>query len=171
MKLLHLHARAAGVLVAALSACTLPTETGLVTAEDQPVHVHGYTVEPGRLIALECAAVPQRLSEPEFEQYAVVQSTSESVSQAGQTVFAFSDEVVVPQHCWWGYHSHPRTLLRARDVETGVLHQHFWSLGYECLVFELFGGAGPITAYETCKAEPGIAPWMEVDGDFAPLTD
>ena len=146
------------------TACTIPAATHYVPALDTPIEVAGYTVEANRTVDIVCSPKPYGTNTQPFVYLDSVQSSPDPLSQAGQTVFGFEIQVVVPPECW-GEAYGPQTFLRARDAITGIDHTHFNSAGYDCLVEEFFGGSGPIVSYDTCKLVTGAtSPWMRIQG-------
>ena len=135
------------------SGCALPPDDTSLESLDEPIHMWGYTVQAGRTVAIDCSPYPYGSQPTPWIPLSGTASTDEPLSSHGETVYPFNTWVVALPECW-GQGYGPRTYLRARDAATGTVHAHFNPWGYECLVEEYFGGAGPITAYEACDG-PG----------------
>jgi len=145
------------LLSATLFGCTLPVENP--SDQYKPVKFWGYTIGPNRPISLECTTTYYPFA-PEDTPISMgtIYSTDETLTQAGETAYYFEHIAVIPQECWLDPSNGSLDLMawvRMKDVASGEEHEHFTVDGYQCLVYEYFSGTGPISAYETCRAELG----------------
>ena len=142
-------------LVATLGGCTMPVDNP--TDQYKPITFWGYTIGPDRPIAVDCSTTYYPTWDDSVP-IGTTYSTDTTLSQAGETAYYFEYTTVLPEECWQDVTSGQNYLVafvRMRDVITGEEHEHFSVKGYQCLAFEHFSGAGPLSAYETCRSEGG----------------
>ena len=151
------------VLLAA-PACTLPFDHSL-SARSDPVRIWGYTASPNREITVSCNPVKGYPFLDDFVPFETIYSSNQALTQAGETAYEFDETIVIPNWCWAENAAEELpyiTFINTQDAATGIVHDHFYTVGFDCLVEEYFSGEGPITTWQTCRDGLGSAPWAGV---------
>lgn len=143
------------------AACTLQPDTDL-GSRDQLVRITGYTLAPNRAVDVQCEPVsgypfPGNGTPPVIID--TVHSSSNPITQEGETVYEFTANVEIPEDCWLGGGSPAWAYVRLVDPSGEVYRQLSYD-GTICVVVDFLTGTGPLTAFETCEGQGNyVYPW------------
>lgn len=136
---------------------TSPLHNEWVDAHDEPIQFSGYTAGPGRDMTVECTPAlnpfPGAPWSGEWHAVGSLTSTTQTLSQGGETWYYYSGSITLPDNCWLeqdNYTPRRQTWVRVLDDEFEFAHQGWTLAGYQCLVSEYFSGESPSDAADNC---------------------
>lgn len=140
----------------ALSACTLsPLHETQLDSTDEVVSFWGFAQGSWHQIGIYCATYPEWVYGIEasgwWTEVDWVLSDKEPTTQAGESLYYYDRDVVLPPQCWRDAGDAMETWVRTKDMSEDYWHDVYDEDAYQCAAQKFLTGTGPYTAGADCR--------------------
>ena len=142
-------------LLGTASACTLsPLDATELSSRDDPISIWGYAKSPGHEIDIRCwdPDTPNRTNP--YVAFELTFSSDEPFTVAGESVYEFERTTVIfNDDCWTPIPEEgiQEAFIQTYDNPDAIHHDVYDQAGLTCLIAEVAGGTGPLSAGATCR--------------------